>query len=212
MTLHLRSLATAGLLLGLVGVSAPAQEKREPAKTEQARDEQTVENPYFKFWRGFKVGSTAVHQETTKLGNPESRLWARDGVDEKRIACKLVEVNDQHVVVEMVVTEREFFGFVQAAPTRYIYPAKVRKQDLERFFLETGAKTGEDSMKVHDKEMKVKTVEGTVKSPAGQETEYKLWLSDEVPGRIVKKTRTTRQKGEVVAETTITLETCKKAE
>jgi hypothetical protein len=133
-------------------------------------------------------------------------------VNEKRISYKLVEVTDKHVVVEMVVTEREFLGFVQSAPTRYIYPAKVRKEYLDRFLQSTGAKTGEDTLKVEGKEMKVKTVSGTIKAPGGEETEYKIWLSDDVPGSIVKKTRTTRQKGEVIAETTIVLESCKKVE
>ncbi|MBL8793708.1 MAG: hypothetical protein JNM56_07380, partial [Planctomycetia bacterium] len=40
----------------------------------------------------------------------------------------------------------------------------------------------------------------------GEQVEFKLWLSDEVPGSIVKQVRTTRQKNELVAETTTTLE------
>lgn len=206
MSWQLRALVAAGLLLGLAGAPVRAQDQ------DQEKSGPTVENPYYKFWRDFKVGSTAICRETTKMANPDSKLWTPDGADEKRVAYKLIEADDKRVVVEMVVTEREFLGHFQAAPTRYIYPAKVRKQDLERFFQETGAKTGEDTLKVDGQEVKVKTVEGTIKSPSGEETNYKLWLSTDVPGSIVKKVRTTRQKGEVVAETTITLESCKKAD
>jgi len=192
----------AGAFLGALGASARSDEK--PGEM--------VENPYHKFWGGFKEGSTVVHTETTKLSHPDSKQWTPDGVDEKRIAYKLVEANDKRVVVEMVVTEKEFLGFVQAAPTRYIYPAQVRKQDLARFIQETGAKPGEDKLKILDKEMKVNTLSGTIKGAGGEETAYTIWLCDEVPGRVVKKVRTTRQKGEVIAETTVTLVSFKKAE
>jgi hypothetical protein len=101
---------------------------------------------------------------------------------------------------------------VQSAPTRHIYPAKVKKAHLERFLLSTGAKFGEDMVKFKGKPMKCKTVTGSVKAPRGEVTEYKLWLSDEVPGSIVKQVRTTRSKGELIAETTTTLQAFKKAD
>src|SRR5262249_20752558 len=152
-------------------------------------------NPYYKFWSRSRPGATAVHLEQTKLSGPEGK-FIPGGVDEKRIAYKLVEVNDERAVVEMVVTEQDFLGFVQAAPTRYIYPAKWKKVALDRILLEDGGKTGEETMKVADKELKCKTVAGTVKGPNDEQIEFKLWLSDDVPGSIVKQVRTTRQKGE----------------
>jgi hypothetical protein len=60
-------------------------------------------------------------------------------------------------------------------------------------------------------EIKCKTVAGTVKGTNGELIEYKLWLSDEVPGSIAKQIRTAKQKGEVFAETTTTLKSFKKA-
>jgi hypothetical protein len=202
MSKYLCSLAVVAFFLCLAGVSARSEEKKE----------ETVENPYYKFWSGSKVGSTAVSLETTKFGNADSKQWTPEGVSEKRITYKLVDVRPEHVVVEMVVTEREFLGFVQSAPTRYIYPAKVRKEYLDRFLQSTGAKNGEETLKVMDKDMKVRTVAGKIKGSGDEETDYKIWLSDEVPGSVVKKVRTTRHKGEVIAETTIVLETYKKAE
>jgi len=202
MSAYFRSLVTVGFSLCLAGAPARSNEKKE----------ETIENPYYKFWSGSKVGATSVSLETTKFSNADSKQWTPEGVNEKRITYKLVEVNEKRVVVEMVVTEREFLGFVQSAPTRYIYPAKIRQEHLERFLQSTGAKTGEETVKCADKELKVKTVSGTIKGSGGEETEYKIWLSDEVPGSIVKKVRTTRQKGEVIAETTIVLESYKKAE
>jgi hypothetical protein len=44
----------------------------------------------------------------------------------------------------------------------------------------------------------------------GEEVDFKLWLSDEVLGGIVKRIRTTKVSGEVVAETTVELLSYKK--
>src|SRR5262249_18295515 len=135
-----------------------------------------------------------------------------DGVDEKRIAYKLVEVDKDHVVVEQVVTEQDFLGFVEAAPTRHIYPAMIKRAHLERILLEKGAKKASDTIKAAGKEIKCNTVPGTFKAPDGEQVEFKLWLSNEVPGSVVKQVRTTRQKGEIIAETTTTLQSYKNAD
>jgi hypothetical protein len=173
-----------------------------------AAGDEMVANPYYKFWSGSKPGATAVHIEKTKLLGPEGKL-VPGGIDEKHIVYKLVKVSDDKVVVEMIVTEEDFLGFVQAAPTHYIYPAKIKKSHLERILLADGGKTGEDKVKVEGKELKCKTVAGVVKGPDGEQTEFKLWLSDEVPGSIVKQVRTARQKDSVIAETTVTLQSYK---
>ena len=170
--------------------------------------EDLVANPYYKFWAGAKPGATAVHVENTKLSGPEGKV-VPDAVDEKRIVYKLVEVDKDRAVVEMVVTEQDFLGYVQAAPTRYIYPVKVKKSHLERVILAEGGKAGEDTVKVDGKELKCKTISGTLKGPDGEQIEFKVWLSDDVPGAIVKQVRTTRQKGDLIAESTTTLESFK---
>src|SRR5262245_60828585 len=149
MARHLHRLSAVGILAVLLTSTAWAQEDM-------------VANPFYKFWAGSKPGATAVHLEQTKLSGPEGKL-VPGGIDEKRIAYKLVEVDKDRAVVEMVVTEKDFLGYVQAAPTRYIYPAKIKKSDLERILLEAGGKTGEDTVKVEGKDMKCKTLAGTLK-------------------------------------------------
>jgi hypothetical protein len=198
MSRHLRGLLLIAIFSFLMASAAWAEEGM-------------VANPYYRFWASSKPGATAVHVEKTKLSGPEGTL-VPDGVDEKQIAYKLVEVDKDRLVVQMVVTEQDFLGFVEAAPTRHIYPAKLKKTHLERVFLTEGDKTGEDTVKVGDKDLKCKTVAGTVKEPGGEQVEFKLWLSDEVPGSIVKQVRTSRQKGAVIAETTTTLQSYKTAD
>jgi hypothetical protein len=197
--LSFRTLSLAGLILSLLTVA--------PARA-QERQQEMVDNPHYQYWRTHKPGSTVVQQETTKVTAADSP----EGPDVKRIAYKLLEANDKQVVVEMVVTVKEPLGYVQDAPTRYIYPAKVSKQDLERQMQMTGAATGEDVVKCQGKELKVKTLTGTVKEPDGAEMEYKIWLSDEVPGAVVKKVQTTRQTGTGVAETIVTTVSYKNAD
>jgi len=96
------------------------------------------------------------------------------------------------------------------APTKYIYPARLKKSHLERIIQEA-TKEENETVKVGDKATKCRTLSGTVEGPGGEQIEYKLWLSDDVPGSIVKQVRTARRKGDLIAETTITLKSLKKA-
>src|SRR3954452_7149398 len=157
-----------------------------------------VANPYYKFWSKSKPGSTAVFKETTKLSGAAAAS-APEGTDVKTVTYKLAELNDEKAVVETRVTQQENFGYVESAPTRHIYPAKMSKAVLEDLLEETGAKGVPATLKVGDKEMKVTALSGSMKK-GGEDVDFKLWLSDEVPGGIVKRLRTTKVNGEVVAE------------
>jgi hypothetical protein len=191
---YIHALSAVGIVTLLVAGASFAQEEM-------------VANPYYKFWAGSKPGATAVHVERTKLNGPEGKL-VPGGVDEKRIVYKLVELNDDRAIVQMIVTEQDFLGQVESAPTRHIYPAKLKKSHLDRFLSMEGSKAGEEMAG----EMKCKTISGTVKGADGEEVEFKVWLAD-VPGSVVKQVRTARQKGgEVIAETTTILESHKKAD
>src|SRR5262245_20181672 len=198
MSRHLRGLSAVGIVSLLLGGTAWAREDM-------------VANPYYKFWASSKPGATAVHLEKTKLSGEEGKL-VPDGMDEKRIAYKLVKVDKDRAVVQMVVTGQDFLGYIQAAPTRYIYPARIKKSHLERILVETGAKTGNETVEVAGKKLKCRTLTGTLKKGSGgEQVEFKLWLSNAVPGSIVKQVRQVRQKDKVIAETTTTLQSYKKA-
>jgi hypothetical protein len=164
---------------------------------------QEVANPYYKFWSKSKPGATVVYKETTKLSGAAAAS-APEGTDVKTVTYKLAELSDDKAVVEARVTQQENFGFVESAPTRHIYPAKMSKAVLEELLEETGAKGVAATLKVGDKEMKVMALAGTMKK-GGEEVDFKIWISDEVPGGIVKRQRTTKVNGEVVAETTVEL-------
>jgi hypothetical protein len=181
------------------------------AAASAAGAEEQVANPYYKLWSKSKPGATAVLKETTKLSGAAAAS-APEGTDVKVITYKLAEINDKKAVVEARVIQEEDFGFVESAPTKHHYPAKMRKAALEDLIAETGAKGVAAKLKVGDKEMDVMALSGTIKKKGGEEVEFKVWLSDEVPGGIVKRVRTTKVNGEVVAVTTVELETFKKGE
>jgi hypothetical protein len=172
--------------------------------------EEQVTNPYYKFWSKSKPGATVVLKETTKLSGAAAAS-APEGTDVKTVTYKLAELNDKQAVVEARVTQQEDFGYVEAAPTRHIYPAKMSKKVLEDLLAETGAKGVAATLKVGDKELKVMALSGTMKKK-GEDVEFKIWLCDEVPGGIVKRVRTTKVDGEVVAVTTVELESYKTGE
>jgi hypothetical protein len=167
----------------------------------QDKDKDLAENPFYRFWSTSGIGSTVTLKETTKLTSPTP--GGDSGTDVKIVEHKLLERNAEKAVVETVVTEGELFGFVQTAPTKHIYPAKMSKEVLEELLKETGAKKEPATIKIGEKEMKVTYLSGTMKQGPDDEIEFKFWLSEEVPGAIVKKVRLTKNKGTVVAETTI---------
>src|ERR1041384_4506988 len=124
--------------------------------------QEQVANPYYKLWSKSKPGATVVLKETTKLSGAAAAS-APDGTDVKTVTYKLTEVNDKRVVVEARVTQQEDFGYVESAPTRHIYPAKMSKAALEDLIAETGAKGEATKLKVGDKELKVMALSGNLK-------------------------------------------------
>ena len=175
--------------------------------------EETTDNPLYKHWAGFKAGTTVTHIEKTTFGD-DATDELPGGVDEKILRYKLVSVSPRRVVVETVAIEKEFLSTTASAPTKVSYPAKVNKANLAAVLLAAGAKYGEETLKVmvakEEKEIKVKTIEGTRKKK-GDVVHQKFWLSTKVPGGIVKRTRATMHDGKLVAETTTLLRAYKVA-
>jgi hypothetical protein len=181
-----------------------------PLSVAPAADEEMVDNPLYKYWASFKPQSRAVHVETTVLSDADKGL-APDGKDVKIITYTLQRVGPRGATVQTNVVERSFLRVIQSAPSRITFPPKVKKAHIEAVLFKVGAKTGEETLEVGDKSLKCKTLSGSLKS-GGEETDYKIWLSEEVPGGIVKEVRTTKQDGKVVAETTTMLRNFRKAE
>jgi hypothetical protein len=176
----------------------------------QAADDEMVTNPFYKYWANCKKGSTTTIVEKTAFPGPEKNALP-DGIDEKVITSTLLEVTPEHVVVQVVVTEREFLSTVESAPTKKTYPAKVKKAHLLGGLHGVEPKVGEESMDVLGKKLTCTTFSGTEKKE-GTEVDHKIWASDKVPGGIVKHTRVLKQDGKVVADTTMAVKSYKMVE
>src|SRR5262249_5527302 len=103
------------------------------------------------------------------------------------------------------------FGYVEAAPTRQIYPAKMSKALLEDFLAEMGVTGEAATLKVGEKDLNVMVLTGSLKKGEAV-VDSTIWLRDEVPGGIVKRLRTRRVNGELAAETTVELVSYKKGD
>jgi len=188
-----RGLLALGLVLSLV-VVALAQD-----------DKDMVENPKYKFWGGFKANATSTYVETTKFHGPEKENYP-GGVDVKRVSYKLQSVNKDKAVVTTTVTEDDFLGSVESAPTKLHYPARIKKANLEAALQEFGTKEGgSEKVKVGKEVLECKVLAGTYKK-GGMTIEYKMCFSDAVPGGVVKRTRKTKDGDKLVVETDIVLQ------
>jgi hypothetical protein len=172
-----------------------------------AQGDAMVENPFYKYWANCKPGSTVMLSEKTVLSGPDKSQFP-DGIDEKEISCKLLSVSPEKVEVQFVVTDREFVSSVESAPTKKIYPAKVKKSDLVALLHGVEPKVGKDTVDLLGKKLDCTTMSGTLKS-GGTDAEHMIWLSDKVPGGVVKHNRVTKEGGKLVADTKIVVKAYK---
>jgi hypothetical protein len=176
----------------------------------QGGDDDMVDHPFYKHWANCKPNSTVTLTEKTVFHGPEKNQLP-DGIDEKIVTRKLLSVNAKGVVVQTITSEHDFLGMIESAPTKATYAAKIKKSHLQAALHNINAKPGEDTVTFNGKKIACKTLEG-VEKKEGSTIEHKVWISDTVPGGVVKRTQTTSQDGKVVAETTIMLKSYKQAE
>jgi hypothetical protein len=177
----IRALLASGILLSL---ALPA--------TAGDKDDEMVDNPMYTAWASFKPGATStVFEKTTYSGdkNPVP--------DEKTVTYTLVSVSPDKVVVRAVTVEQDVLGTVENAPTKHTYPAKLKKSYLAEAAPEFQAKKGEETITWKGKEIQCKTLTGSYKKE-GDDVEFKVWSNDTVPGGIVKRTRTLKQKDDTI--------------
>jgi hypothetical protein len=163
-----------------------------------------VTNPRYKGWADFKPGATVTHKEKTRFpaGSPEGKYYPQ-GVDERDITYKLVSVSPDKAVVETVVLDYELLSRVEAAPTRIIYPAKVKRAYVEEAHEQLKVKEGKEDVEVQGKTYKnCEWYETTRMTADGEVVTRKRWIAPQVPGGIVKEVTVTKKGDQLVAETT----------
>jgi hypothetical protein len=173
----LTRLIAAGALAGLITGSVVAQDQ--------------VDNPEYANWAKFKPGTSVTRVSTSEI--PAGRFTALTET------ITLVEVAADKVVVEVKgvyeVTGAPTVGYrpkTREIPKTVPLPAGTTKEEFARKLPGT-VEEGTETVRMIGEEFKTRWFR-TKTDANGNRTEGKTWISDEVPGRIVKEETTTKTK------------------
>lgn len=140
---------------------------------------ETIDNPEYQNWSKFKAGTWVTYKQTTDVAGNKS-------VSETTI--KLSEVTGEKCVLETSVKMEVAGQKIEQPAMKRDVPAKVEKvnpvpqgevKDPPK------PKEGTDTVTVSGNELKCKTVEVEYEAQ-GQKGTSKSWVSDDVPGMMVK--------------------------
>ncbi len=143
--------------------------------------QEKVENPMYATWAKFKPGTSVTHKSTTS-----GAMFTA----ESTITTKLVEVTADKVVVEVTITSKAAGKEFQLPAMKQDYakmvelPKGAKKEDFGKK-PEGAVKEGTETLKIAGHEIKTKWYEIEVKKD-GMEAKSKMWMSDDVPGSLVK--------------------------
>jgi hypothetical protein len=178
------------VLVALAAGPAPAQE--------------TVDNPEFATWSKFKPGTSITIKSTTTANGMATEL---------AMTVTLVEVGTDKVVLETSgVTKAMGMEFKLPAskrdsPKTITLPKDVPKPPAPGAKPEGTYEEGTETVKAAGTEFKTKWYK-TKAEAGGVKTESKMWISDDVPGTVVKME--SKSSGAATAETKFELTEFKK--
>jgi hypothetical protein len=130
-----------------------------------------IDNPQFAYWKKFAEGSTAIHELTAD--RPDGQKFKTE------ITTKLVSKSDDEVTVERTTT-MEFGGQKRTSPPK---TEKIKaKVDNDKYDVKSDS--GSEKIEAAGKTFDCKVIE--IANPQNKDTTLKLWMSDQVPGGVVK--------------------------
>jgi hypothetical protein len=191
----------AGLFV-LLGLSGSTSLKAEEPKKEEPKDE-LVANPIYKHWAAFKVGATVTRREKVKFpaDSEEGRIHP-DQTLVKDITYTLKDLTPEKAVVEVVETEHGRGSLQENAPFKITYLANFKKGLGTPKGDFTKHKEEDVEVEVHKKTYKGKLIETTHKIGDILYTQ-KIWISDDIPGGIIKDEKTQKQGDTVLSSSTL---------
>jgi hypothetical protein len=162
-----------------------------------------IVNPIYKHWAAFPPGTGVTRREKVKFpAQSEEGQRYHEGTLVKDVTYKLLSVTPEKVVVEVVEAEHGRGSLQESAPFKITYFAHIKKglgTPKEGF---AHHKQEDVEVQAHGKTYKATLVETSHK--IGPEMhDQKVWLSDEVPGGIIKETKTQKHGDEVISESTL---------
>ncbi len=139
-----------------------------------------VEHPIYRSWARHKVGTSITVRSTT----------SGDGLDvETTLKHTLVELTDTKVVIETVMTSNSTGSQIDSSPSKYTYSRMfpllpgVKKEDIGK--PSNKIASGEETITIAGKEYKAQWYDGKSQTEGG-EALARTWMSDEVPGKLLK--------------------------
>lgn len=170
-----------------------------------AADEKKVENPEYKMWSKYKADTTVTMKMSSDAGGAKF---------ESTITNKLVEVKDDKVVVETESASKVNGMEFKAPAQKREVPKEVEKDKLPKGFdpksdkPEGTTEEGKEKVKIGGTEYECKwyKFKSKQKLPTGdEEVEGQIWMSDDVPGKMVKMTSKAKAGGMTMEVTDITI-------
>jgi hypothetical protein len=150
----------------------------------QAALGEKIDNPEYKHWAQFKPGSYCVTQmkQTVIAGPMEMKT-------EVTTTTTLKTLTAEKAVIEVKTVMVADGHDVKMEPMTHEIPAKIDKpketKPADKKTEEVKVKEGEEELTIAGKKIKTKWAKTTL-TVAGRKTETTTWISEEVPGRIVK--------------------------
>jgi len=166
-------------------------------------EEEMIANPSYTHWSAFKVGASVTRREKIKFPpNSEEGERYPDHTLVKDITYKLLEVTPAKAVVEVIEAEYGRGLIEEAAPFKISYLAKMKRglgSNTENF---AKHKEEEVEIKILDKTYKATLVDTLHKNGPLTRT-HQVWLSDAVPGGILKDLRSQKEGDKVISESSL---------
>lgn len=160
---------------------------------------ETIENDLYKHWARFKPGSYCKMKSVSKVMGQTT---------ESTMTTTLKSVTKDRIVLEVVSATRSGGREFKMPPQKIEHlaripkpkPGEIKKQKGIR--LDVKPKEGKEEMSVKGKKIKTKWSESTIKM-GKTTTRSKTWMSEDIPGQIVKTVTTTEGEMKMVTEMTL---------
>ncbi len=176
------------------------------ARADDQPAEGMVDNPIYKHWAAFQPGATVSMREKIKFP-PQSEEGIRypESSLVKDTTYKLLSVDAKKVVVEVTESEHGRGSLQENAPFKITYFSHVKKGLGSPKSLYSHHKQEDVEVQAHGKTYKATLVETTHEQQPGPmgpaaSRSQKIWISNDIPGGIVKEEKIQKQGNEVVSE------------
>ncbi len=164
-----------------------------------AHAEETIENDVYKHWAQFKPGSFCKMKSVSKVMGQTTEIT---------MTTTLKMVTKEKVVLMVASATKNAGQEFKMPPQKLEHLARIPKPKPEELAKQKGkvsdvkAKEGKEELSVKGKKIKTNWHESTIKM-GKMTTKSKTWMSETIPGQVVKSVSTTEGEMKMVTEMTL---------